>query len=274
MAIRTQLASGLWVEVQQGVYRSAFVAPSWRADLMAAHLGTPGSAVGFEAASELHTLSGAPRGRRTLIVPRHDHHTDALAAIHESTDLTAQHLTIVDGLPVTTVARTLIDLAAVLRPARLGRVLDDALNRRKVEFGEVCGLYQSLRRRGKRGFRNLAALLDERGDGMALSESELEARFRELVTRAGLPLPSWQVEVPWRSAIIGRVDAAYLDARVIIELDGRRWHGREQYVDRDTRRDHEAVLHGWRVFRFTWQQVVFDPEYVIATIRGALLLAA
>jgi hypothetical protein len=209
-----------------------------------------------------------------LSVRRHTHHTDGIATIHESTDLVPEHITIIDGLRVTTVARTIVDLAAVLPTGRLARVLDDGLNRRKVEHGELCALFLRLRRRGKRGFRRLDALLEERGDGHALAESELEARFRALVFRAGLPTPEWQASPPWLSQLIGRFDAAYPAARLIVELDGRRWHGRDEAVDRDSRRDHEAVLHGWRVLRFTWQQVVFDPDYVVATLRGALNLVA
>ncbi len=268
--IEHQLDAGLWVAVQRGVYRSAFAPTCWQAELTAAHLGTPGSTVSHESSAELRGLRSVPQGRLVLTVIRHDHHTDRLARIHESTDLAPTHVEQVGGLRVTTVARTVIDLAAVLPRGRLARVIDEVLTGRRVEHGELCALHASLRRRGKRGFVKLGELLEERGDGMAMAESELEARFHELIWRAGLLAPTTQVAVPWRSASIGRVDAAYVEARLIIELDGRRWHSRDADHDRDRRRDNEALCHGWRVLRFTWQQVVHDPAYVVATLRAAL----
>ncbi len=271
--IDRQLAVGAWVRVQRDVYRSSFVAPTWHADLVAAHLGTPASSVSHESAGQLRNLP-VPPGRLVLSVPRHTHHTDGLARIHESTDLAPHHIEHIGCLPVTTTARTIVDLAAVLPMGRLARVLDDALSKRTVEHANVCALFTQLRRRGKRGFRVLGALLDERSDGAALSESELEARFRALLWRAGMPEPQWQFRVPWWSSVIGRVDAAYPSRCLVVELDGRRWHSRDQQYDRDRRRDNEALLHGWRVLRFTWQQVVFEPDYVIATLRTALALAA
>jgi very-short-patch-repair endonuclease len=68
---------------------------------------------------------------------------------------------------------------------------------------------------------------------------------------------------------VGRVDFVYPDARLIVEVDGRRFHGPETF-ESDRRRDNAAQLVGWRVLRFTWRMVTEQPEYVVSSIRRAL----
>ena len=105
-------------------------------------------------------------------------------------------------------------------------------------------------------------------------ESELEARYLDLAADHGLGFPERQVRFDWRDDLPGRVDFVYRRARVVVEVDGRRWHSRDQDFELDRVRDNEAQLRGWRVLRFTWKQITGDPDYVVRTVRRSLGFAA
>ena len=105
--------------------------------------------------------------------------------------------------------------------------------------------------------------------------SELEAIFKELLRLAGLPEPVRQLDVGDSHGWIGRVDFAYPPLRLLIELDGRRFHS--ALLDRraDARRDQRLRAAGWReVVRLSWFDVVHQPELVVALLRPLLAEAA
>ncbi|MDQ1444317.1 MAG: hypothetical protein QOI20_781, partial [Acidimicrobiaceae bacterium] len=77
-------------------------------------------------------------------------------------------------------------------------------------------------------------------------------------------------ELPWRRDLPGRVDILYPTDKVIIEADSRRWHGRVDAMAEDRRRDREAQNHGYRVYRFLHEEVMYAPEVVCEAVRIAL----
>ena len=91
-----------------------------------------------------------------------------------------------------------------------------------------------------------------------------------VVERSGLPEPIRQFRASWLRPVNGRVDFAYPDHRLLIEGDSRRWHMLAQAFETDRLRDNAAQLAGWRVLRFTWEEIVNTPERVVATIDRAL----
>jgi very-short-patch-repair endonuclease len=101
-------------------------------------------------------------------------------------------------------------------------------------------------------------------------ESELEARFLELVRRYRLGRPERQVDLGDPDGWIGRVDFFWRDERVIVEVDGAIFHN--SFLDRraDEARDERLTAAGWTVLRFRWRDVVETPNEVAATIRGKL----
>jgi very-short-patch-repair endonuclease len=121
---------------------------------------------------------------------------------------------------------------------------------------------------GKRGLATLGAVLDDRGVGYVPPASELERRLFQTMTAAGLPDPVRQYPLPGRHPCKEVVDAAYPDAMIIIEADGRRWHSRLRDVRRDHARDAQAALAGWITLRFTYEEVTGAPDEVAATISG------
>lgn len=193
-----------------------------------------------------------------------------LAVLHRSRRLDGRDVTVVDGLSVTTPERTIIDLAGVLSSSRLARVLDGALADRIVSLPRLRSAFSRLGGRGRKGTRNLRSLLAARSAGTVALESELERRFEALVLGAGLPQPRRQVEVSRHGARVGRVDFAWPDVGVLVEVDGRRGHQQLVDFERDRRRDADAIRAGWFPLRFTWQQVVSDPDSVVDAVSSAL----
>ena len=119
-AIKQRLNAARWLWLAPGVYGLPGWPGSWMRSLWAAHLDVgPHSVVSHEAAATLHQLTSFRAGALTLTVPHGDHQRVGEATVHQSRDLAASHCTVVGGLPVTTVVRTLVDLAAITGPARL-----------------------------------------------------------------------------------------------------------------------------------------------------------
>ena len=203
-----------------------------------------------------------------------DHQHLRIGRLRQSTDLGAHHCTVLDGIPVTTVPRTLVDLAASARSGRLRVVVEDALAAKACTLEDLSGCLDELRRPGKRGTAALGLVLKSLGPGPVRSATVLEALLRRVLRDGGLPEPEREHDLPWDRTTPGRVDLAYPAARIIIEADSRRWHTRERDFETDRRRDREAQLAGWQVYRFTWHDLVNDPAGVVDTIRRALALSS
>jgi Protein of unknown function (DUF559) len=180
-----------------------------------------------------------------------------------SRSLPADELTSCDGIPCTTVARTLVDLAACVPPRRLRQALEQALILRVFDLVATTRTLERVR--GRRGTGVLRALLTEVADEPPITRKELERRFIELVRRASLPLPVVNGLVEGRE-----VDFHWPAYRLVVETDGRATHGHALAFHTDRRRDLALELAGWHVLRVTWRQVVHEPERVVALLRSRL----
>ena len=273
--IERRLRAGRWLLVAPGVYSLPGAAASWRRSLMAACLEAgPRAVVSHEAAGALHGLATLSEGAVVVTLPHGDHQHLKGGRLRQSTDLRPHHATELDGLPVTTPARTVVDLAACLRPRRLKLVVEDALGAKVVSLAELATCHAELRRPGKRGLTALGRIIASLGPGPVVPASALERRLRKLLADGGLPPPVCEHELPWDRSTPGRVDLAYPHARVVLEADSRRWHTRERDFEVDRRRDRAAQLAGWDVYRFTWDDLRARPEEVAATVRRALRLSS
>ncbi len=269
--VQRRLAAGRWLLEAPGVYGLPGWPGSWRRSLMLAVLDAGTEAVvSHRAAAALHRLTAFLPGGLEVTVPHGNHQRRSDVTVHQCTDLRECDRVVVDGLPVTTPARTLFDLAAVTRRGRLAVALDDAHASRACSIEEVRAVYDALARRGKRGMKMLGAVLAERGSGYVPPGSELERRLLRVLSEGGLPPPTSQLAVPWRQEAQGRVDLAYPERRIILEADGRRWHTRTHDFEVDRQRDRAATLVGWSVYRFTWAEITAQPDAVRETVRQAL----
>lgn len=273
--IERRLQSGRWLVVAPGVYSLPGMRQSWRRDLMAACLEAgPGAVVSHEAAAALHRLATFAPGPVVVMLHHGDHQHLSGGTLRQSTDLRPHHCTVVDGVPVTTPARTLVDLAATVRSGRLTTAVEDALSARSCTLAELSACRDELSRPGKRGLRQLGVILTALGPGAVPAATTLERRLKRVLSEGGLPAPVREHQLPWCRDTPGRVDFAYPAQHVIVEADSRRWHTREGDFEVDRRRDREAQLAGWDVYRFTWDDLRSRPDEVVATVRRALAVSS
>jgi REase_MTES_1575 len=180
--------------------------------------------------------------------------------VHSTRTLHPAEVGTCEGIPCTSVARTLVDLAGVLDRRRLRRALE-----RSVELRILDGraINDSLRRaRGRKGTGLLRAFLADLHGEPPPTRTELERRFLELVRGAGLPLPVVNAYVgPYE------VDFHWPAERLIVETDGRATHDTPHQFEEDRRRDLELTMAGWHVVRIGWRQLVDSPERVEALLR-------
>lgn len=234
-----------------------------------------GAVLSHTSAAWLHQLPGFPAEPVHVLRPTPlSHHRPPLAVTHRSKRLPAAHVRQVAGIPVTSVARTLLDLGAVVHRGRVERAVDTALARKLVTYEELAAVLADLGARGRPGVRALRAALAGRSPSEAPPASELERRFRDLLRRYGLPQPERQVVLGSESEVAGRVDCYFREARLVVELDGRAYHSATLDRLEDGRRDLVLLRSGRRVLRLTWQHVVERPWEVVTALRELLACAA
>lgn len=183
--------------------------------------------------------------------------------VHRVNGLDRRDVRKLGGIPITSPARTIFDVAAVVRRRELEQALAEAYARRLARRSDFVSLLA--RRSSLPGTRALRALLD---DGTpALTRSQAEERLLALIRTAELPAPEINVR-------IGRdeVDFMWRDQRLIVEVDGFRFHSSRSAFEHDRRRDAELSSQGFRVIRITWRQIVDRPEALIARLAKALVV--
>jgi very-short-patch-repair endonuclease/predicted transcriptional regulator of viral defense system len=265
-AIGGRLERGLLHPVHLGVYAVGYRRISLEGRWMAAVLACGSGAV----------LSHRSAGQLWGILPRTNVRPQVTrpTAFRTRPGITAHRARIpedettrIDGIPVTGLARTLLDLAAILPP----RQVEQALNEAEVlGLTDRLSLPQLLARYPRR--HGTAFLRTElQGDPIlrGITKGELEARFKALLDAADLPRPRLNADV----AVQGRfftVDCLWQEQRLIVELDGRAVHGTPRAFERDRERDRLLMVEGWRVVRVTWRQLRDDSAAVLADLRRLL----
>jgi hypothetical protein len=171
-----------------------------------------------------------------------------------------------DGVPVTSIARTLADLTTSLERLRAVWALDDALRRGLCAKADISAVIE--RWRGGAGCLSARERLEE-ADGVAESILETAGRLALRDRRVPLPVPQYEL---WASdgTLVARLDGAYLREKVALEFDGADPHGLPEAVFRDRWRQNALLELGWTVLRFTWWDVTRDPERVAAIVQNAL----
>jgi hypothetical protein len=263
--IQRRLSSGRWSRIGRAGYR-LFDLQDPRERLRAALANLPDAVVSHESAAELHEIEGTMVGLAVVTVHTQTTHSFPGVIVRRSLDLAPNHRMKLDGLAVTTPARTIVDLAAVLDPRRTASVLDNALLRGRMSTVHIREVIEQVGRRGKPGIKGLRALLDER-DG-AIPGTPLERKGRELIERGGLPAPIPEYPIPWDPG--RRFDDAYPFVPAALEWDSRAYHTRLGDFERDRARDRECAIHGWVMLRFTWDDVTARPSLVAHQLRAVL----
>ena len=214
-----------------------------------------------------------PRYPLTFTLARGGNRHMAAAVLHQIDDLRPHHVDDVDGLPVSTSARAIVEMAATVGPRRLGHLVDLATDR-LTSLTRISACAAELARPGKPGITRLGAVLDARGPGHVPPQSVLESGLLSALAGGGLAPPVRQFPLPGRGALDGLVDAAYPDVRLILEADGRRWHTRIRDLRRAHLRDAEAARAGWQALRFLYEEITAYPHELAATVADVRRIRA
>ena len=225
----------------------------WMAAVLACGAG---AVLSHRSAAALWGLLRVATDRVDVATPLTQRRSRAGIAVHQTRTLLPRDVTATEGIPCTSVARTLLDLAEVVPRRRLERALEQA---------EVLGVFDGRavadvleRANGRRGAGRLRAVLTAAVEPSSTA-SELEERFLTLCRRAGIPHPAVNAWVATNEEHL-KVDFLWRAERLVIDTDGYAFHGNRRAFERDRRRDQLLKLAGFETVRFTWQQLADDPE--------------
>lgn len=225
----------------------------------------PGAVLSHRCAGALFGILEGWPATVDISVPRQLASRDALR-VHLAS-IPDDERTVEAGIPVTTVARTLLDLAAVLQFHELNRALERAEALRLAGPTPLVALIA--RHRGRRGIAKLKSALEQGPLRPAITKSELERRFLTFVEKAGLPRPRTNVWLQIGGDWI-EVDCVWAEQRVIVELDSRSHHQTSAAFERDRRRDRRLQAAGWRPVRITDRALRSEPQALVADVRALL----
>ena len=245
--------------VADGLFVIDAMADEWSA-LALARAAIAAGAAARQSAAHLHVMAlfGSVRYRTTelhVVAPNSVRTRSDLATYHQTRFLPQHHLTVVRGIATTTAARTLCDLAAVLRPSRLRAVVERQAIVSAPSLDDLVSCHLELARRGRRGTQQMRDLLDSLVSDEPFPESELELRLDRALRDRGLVLRR-QYRPPWYDGIRNITDFADQSGATILEADGRRFHDTSAAFEDDRRRDRLAASHDWLTLRVTWRDVV------------------
>ncbi len=255
--IRQRLRRGALIPVYRGVYRVGHRAPGLESDYMAAvRAGGQGAVLGDRAAGHLlYLLRGRPPAPE-VIAPT-ERRVKGVAT-RRCRRMDPREVTIWRGIPVTTVARTLVDLAATLAPDELARACHEAGIRHGTTPAHVDAVLA--RRSNAPGARNLQEVLH---GNVPVTLSKLEARFLTLLRKNRLALPQTNRVTGGR-----RVDCRWPEQRLTVELDGYRYHRSRHAWEQDRRREREARARGDEFRRYTYGDVLEEPTLMLDELRA------
>lgn len=230
----------------------------------------PDAALSHRSAAALHEIRGTDRSNVDITIPQRSPRKHAGVDVHRSTTLTPADITVVDDIPCTTVARTLLDLAQVIKHRPLERALDQA---EILMLLDVTALLDQIERNKARpAAKRLRAVLDQHYIGSTPTWSELEELLLAGCRHRDLPMPEVNVLVDPNdgdpTAI--RADFVWRLHRVIVETDGHGTHHTRQAFEEDRRRDQRLFAAGWIVMRVTWRQLTRNPEEVFDRLAQLL----
>lgn len=261
-AVRRRVAKGLLRPVHAGVFAlgPADLTPMGR--MRAAELSCgPEVWLGHRSATVLWEFVDEWNGPVDVLL--HRRHLERRGInVRRTNWLPEGHRATRHGLPVTSPARTILDVGTAVEPALHEHAIAAALRSRWVTFDQLGELAES----GRPGSTALRAQL-KRAGGPQFSRSEGERIVLRLCREARLPPP----QVNERAHGAER-DLLWPEARVVVEFDGFGFHWSPQSKRNDNRRDGDLALRGWRTVRLTWGEITEEPVATVARIAGALAL--
>jgi hypothetical protein len=249
--IAERLADGSWRQERVGVYVVGGVPPAWEQTVLAVTLpyedcwlthGTGAKLWGLPNAPEIGTIEALrPYGRSLRL---------AGVTLRRSRIITPADATRHKRIPVTSIGRTIVECAGRLTVAETLKNIDAAVRRDRRHLEATRAAFARLASGGNRRLLAIRAALGLRLPGYDPGESDLELRSLHALTGAGLPMPVQQLPVTLHGKRY-RIDLAYPDLKIAIELLGWEWHGGRAAFDADHARANDLVSIGYRLLQFT-----------------------
>ena len=255
-----------WDTLAMGIYGVAGSPPTWEQSAVVASIGIDGF-ISHDSAARLHRLALPETAPIHVTTVAQRSRPMPGVILHKVAWVNAHDVRTVDGILTATVCRTIVDLAETLGPSQLGAVMDDAIRRSLTTLDAIVAAYVDLGpRRGQRRFWPLKQALEDRRGILGKAESALERKALRILRSAGLPSPRAQHWVNGEGRQF-RLDLAYVQERVAIELDGFSIHGDRTHFDNDRERRTLLELAGWQVLQFTAKT---PPDLLVRAVRHKL----
>lgn len=267
--VRDRLARGSLTRLHRGVYAVGHRQLRFDGHAVAAVLAIgAGAVLSHRDAARLHGIRPSNRRRLDVTTRRRGVASTSRIDVHRTTVLTPGDVTRIERIPVTSLARTLVDLAGVVPPDHLAKALSEAERIHRVDVGAIEAALDRLRHRNGPGNARLEAVLaDHDARGLELTRRELEHRFLALVGDGGeLPRPRTNAMIDGME-----VDAVWPAARVAVELDGWEFHRHRRAFQNDREKANALTTAGWTVLRFTHYDVVHRPAHVREQLRRVVV---
>jgi very-short-patch-repair endonuclease len=264
-AIRHAVRAGVLHPRHRGVYAVGRPELSregrWRAAVLACG---PTALLSHAPAALLWQLLERGDERAHVSVPSQNGRVAPLGVtLHRAATLRAHDVATRRGIPVTTVERTLVDLARTGERRALRAAVRQAERMHRLDLAALRDRVATPRT--DVGHARLFGLLSAYVTSSGLTDSELEARFVELCARHRLAAPERQVPIGSY-----RVDFLWREAGLVVETDGRNAHDTDVAFLEDRVRDRALARLGYEVLRFTWAEVTLRPAAVAAEVRAAI----
>jgi len=246
--IDRRLAAGRLHVIHRGVYAVGHPRIPQEGRWLAAVLACgDGAVLSHRSAAALWGIR--PYAGRPEVIAAHAHRRGRLLVARRSS-IEPDECTVHRGIPCTTAARTLIDLATVVKPHAIDRAVREAEFLQLVDFAELGRMLEHR----PRGTKQLRTAIARAAESLAHTRSELEDRFRTLVLDEDLPTPEFNATIALKEITI-EADAVWHHEKVIVELDGWAAHRTRDQFRHDRHRDRVLTLGGWRVLRYTWLDI-------------------
>jgi predicted transcriptional regulator of viral defense system len=268
-AVRNRVANGRLHRVHRAVFAVGHASLTRDGRFMAATLACgPKAVLSHRAAGAKWDL--ALRGRSSIDVtsPSMRGRRRPGIRVHSAATLMARDVTVIDGIPSTTLARTLLDVAGDATRREVERACDRAETQRLLDMTVIDDVLA--RANGRHGAALLAAVVSEHRVGSTVTRNELEECFLAICRETGVAPDGVNAWIAFPDGGGAEADFLWRSQRLIVEVDGRDVHTTRRAFEADRRRDQRLVLLGWRIVRFTWRQVMFERAYVAATLKALL----
>lgn len=273
--IRSRLETGKWQGLYPTVYCLRGTPPTWWRDQSAACKWTRGVASG-RAAGHLWRLPGCEPPPIEVLTVHHNVIPHSGVILHRTKRLVNEQLIGVQGIPCTSIERTLMDLCGHFGDRRGAAIaVDDALRRGLTTLGDLDHCLYLTARRGRNGCGILRKIVRSRMQTAVPPHSALETIIFDVIDRSHLPMPKLQHTIRDRYGnFVARPDFVYVEEKLIIQGHSKQWHWGEAAESKDLAQHNQLSGLGYRVIYATWADATRYPDQLIGTIDSHLRAAA